>query len=291
MQIGTLYIVATPIGNLTDITQRALEILKSVHWIAAEDTRHSKKLLAHFGIQTSIFSLHNYNENKKCESVLAKLKQGESIALISDAGTPLISDPGYRLVSEARKQAIPVVPVPGACALITALCASGLPSDRFCFEGFLPAKSSARLAQLKNLKNETRTLIFYESPHRLILSLKDMKKIFGTDRQCVIARELTKTFETIHEDTLENIIQWIEQDFNQQKGEFVILIRGNEKEISASLESIEQVLAVLMEELPLSQAVKLAAKITGEKKSIVYDMALNREKGKGKRKKMSRDKS
>jgi len=274
MKTGILYIVATPIGNLGDLTHRAIETLKTVSLITAEDTRHSKKLLAHFGIITPMFSLHEYNENKKYAQILEKLREGNSVALISDAGTPLISDPGYRLVSEARKRNIQVVPIPGACALTTALCAAGLPSDRFCFEGFLPAKSSARLTQLESLKNETRTLIFYESPHRIIASLNDIQKVFGKHRQVVIARELTKIFETIRTDTVENIIQWIEKDPHQQKGEFVILIRGKVKEAETSDENIESVLKILLEELPLSQAVKLTVKIMRVKKSTVYKMAL-----------------
>lgn len=275
MSNGILYIVATPIGHLEDLTPRALAILKSVDLIAAEDTRHSGFLLNHFGIATDRISLHEHNEEQRSKHLINDLQQGKSIALISDAGTPLISDPGYRMVLLARQANIKVVPVPGACALITALCASGLPSDRFIFEGFLAAKSGQRQKQLANLKNETRTLIFYESPHRIVSCIEDMLEIFGAERIATVARELTKTFETIYSGTLAAIHNWINADTNQQKGEFVILVKGLDATVmTESEQSALHILKILLDELPVSQAAKLAAKITGAKKSWLYEEGL-----------------
>jgi 16S rRNA (cytidine1402-2'-O)-methyltransferase len=271
----SLYIVATPIGNLQDITFRAIEVLKSVDVIAAEDTRHSRALLQHFGIQTPLISLHDHNERDESASILQRIKSGQSVALISDAGTPLISDPGYYLVKLAHEQDIKVVPIPGASALITALSASGLPSDRFMFEGFLSAKASARRTQLESLKKTTQTMIFYEAPHRILDTITDMKVIFGEERRVCIARELTKTFETIHIASLHNIQLWLQQDLNQQKGEFVILVSGyiapEEDQVSPEA---ERILAILLEELPLKTAAKLTAKITGAKKNMLYNKHL-----------------
>jgi 16S rRNA (cytidine1402-2'-O)-methyltransferase len=272
---SVLYVVATPIGNLGDITQRAISILREVDFIAAEDTRHSKRLLEHLGIRTPMKAFHNFNEAQRAAELLRLLQNGKSIALICDAGTPLISDPGYRLVSLVREHGITVHPIPGACALITALSASGLPSDHFVFEGFLPAKSSARCAQLKLLADEMRTLLFYESPHRILSSLTDMIKIFGEDRIAVIARELTKTFETIKQACLKELLDWMTNDPNQQKGEFVILIKGAEKiqDEETNHEPL-RVLKILLAELPIKQASQLAAKITGAKKNWLYENAL-----------------
>lgn len=275
MTNGTLYIVATPIGHLDDLSPRALSILKQVAYIAAEDTRHSGFLLNHYRIQTDCISLHEHNEEHRSKQLLNYLHQGKSIALISDAGTPLISDPGYRMVLLARQADIKVVPIPGPCALITALCASGLPSDRFIFEGFLAAKSGQRQKQLTSLKNETRTLIFYESPHRIVSCIEDMLEIFGAERIATIARELTKTFETIYNGTLAEIIQWLTKDTNQQKGEFVILVKGiDSAAMTESEQSALNILNILLAELPVSQAAKLAAKITGAKKSWLYEEGL-----------------
>lgn len=270
-----LYVVATPIGNLGDMTERAINILRQVDLIAAEDTRHSKRLLEHLGILTPMKAFHNFNEAQRATELLTLLQNGKSIALISDAGTPLISDPGYRLVSLVREHGITVHPIPGACALIAALSASGLPSDRFVFEGFLPAKSSARCEQLKLLVDETRTLLFYESPHRILSSLVDMIKIFGEDRMAVVARELTKTFETIKQASLKDLLDWMTNDPNQQKGEFVILIKGVEKiqDEETDNEAL-RVLKILLTELPLKQASQLAAKITGAKKNWLYEKAI-----------------
>ncbi len=273
--IGSLYIVATPIGNLADITFRAVETLKNVDLIAAEDTRHSGKLLQHYDIDTPMFSLHEHNEKVKYKTLIDKLQQGKSIALISDAGTPLISDPGYRLVREAVKLDIQVVPIPGVSAIISALSVSGLPSDHFTFEGFLPAKEYARKKALEKLINETRTMIFYESPHRVMVMLNSLLEVFGGDREIVVARELTKRFESIRAGQLQSIIDWFSENPEKQKGEFVVLVAGSaekkEKELS---EDDLHVLNVLLSELSVKQASHLAAKITGKKKNVFYEKAL-----------------
>jgi 16S rRNA (cytidine1402-2'-O)-methyltransferase len=271
-----LYIVATPISNLQDITLRAIEILKSVNIIAAEDTRHSRTLLQHYGIQTPLIALHDHNERDKSAEILQRVKSGESVALISDAGTPLINDPGYHLVKLAHEMGIKVMPIPGARALITALSAAGLPTDRFTFEGFLESKTTARREQLTALQAEMRTLVFYETPHRILDAINDMKEIFGADREVCIARELTKSFETIHTDTLENLLKWLKADANQQKGEFVVIVRGARAPVEAEemTAEVRRVLTILLVDLPLKQAVKLAAEITGVKKNLLYNWAL-----------------
>jgi 16S rRNA (cytidine1402-2'-O)-methyltransferase len=273
-QVGTLYIVATPIGNLQDMTLRAVEVLQKVDYIAAEDTRHSLPLLKHFAIKTPTISLHEYNERERADELLKRLQLGESIALISDAGTPLISDPGYFLVREARGLDICVVPVPGACAAIAALSVSGLPTDRFIFEGFLPVKSMARQERLYALLHESRTIIFYEAPRRILDFLKDIEKVMGEDRQIVLARELTKIFETICTGSPSELITWIEKDSNQQRGEMVVLLEGAQKNKNSEELAVEQVLSILLAELPLKQAVDLATKITRNKKNDIYDRAL-----------------
>ncbi len=232
---ATLYIVPTPIGNLGDITQRALDVLAQVDVIAAEDTRHTGKLLAHFNIQTKTFALHDHNEQHKAQALVDKLLSGQSIALVSDAGTPLISDPGYHLVNQCRQAGVKVVPLPGACAVITALSASGLPSDRFSFEGFLPAKSKGRKDKFLEIAKVERTCIFYESPHRINESLQDMLEILGPDRQVVLARELTKTFETIQGLPLGELIEWINQDENRKRGEMVSIDSWCEGNIESSV--------------------------------------------------------
>lgn len=277
MNFGTLYIVATPIGNLGDFSPRAVEVLRYVELIAVEDTRHSRYLLDHFAIATPVVALHDHNEQQRNQHLLTQLLEGKTIALISDAGTPLISDPGYRLVQSAQAQSIKVVPIPGPCALITALSAAGLPSDRFVFEGFLPAKSAARQKRLQAIKYEPRTLIFYEAPHRIIDLITDMMTVLGEARYAVIARELTKTFETIHGDTLKALLAWLQTDSNQQKGEFVVLVKGAEANLDeASQLQTEKILTLLLGELPTSRAVQLAAQITGEKKNKLYEMALKK---------------
>lgn len=272
-----LYVVATPIGNLQDMTPRAIEVLQQVELIAAEDTRHSARLMAHCGIDTRLVSVHEHNERQRIETIVHQLQSGASVALISDAGTPLISDPGYVVVKGVRAAGFRVVPVPGCVAFITALSAAGLPTDRFVFEGFLPHKSSGRKQQLKGLVGESRTLIFYESPHRILASLKDMQDVFGGERVVAVARELTKTYETIHVDQLTPLIEWMEADSNQQRGEFVVLVHGVEAkgEVLLDAKALE-VLDILLAELPASQAASLAAKITGLKKKVLYQAALSR---------------
>ena len=274
-QTASLYIVATPIGNLSDISARAIEILKDVAVIAAEDTRHSGHLLQHFSINTPMISVHEHNEQQRCETILNRLQQGESVALISDAGTPLISDPGYRLVTYMREHGINVVPVPGSCALIAALSASGLPSDRFAFEGFLPAKQGARKHVLENLKNESRTLIFYESPRRLQATLTDMLEIFGDQRQACLARELTKLHETITTKPLTDLLAWVSGDHYQQKGECVVLVEGIRQQLDSDDAEINRVLAVLLKELPVKKAAAITSSILDVSKNKAYDMALN----------------
>lgn len=275
---GDLYVVATPIGNLSDMVPRAIETLQTVKLIAAEDTRHSAHLLNHFGIKTPCVAYHDHSDDSRIEQILARLQSGDSVALISDAGTPLVSDPGYRLVKKAREAGIKVIPVPGACALIAALSASGLASDRFSFEGFLPAKQQARLTQLQTLEQETRTLIFYEAPHRVLETLQDMQSVFGNERQAVIAREITKTFETIQGDQLSQLVEWVAADSNQQRGEIVLLVEGSNKIQSTEITAEQiHIMKVLLEELPVKQAAALGAKITGLKKNFLYQWALEQE--------------
>ena len=270
----SLYIVATPIGNLGDFSARAIETLQNVDYIAVEDTRHSRKLLTHFAIQTPLLSLHAHNEATGSKLLLSYLQKGLSIALISDAGTPLISDPGYRLVMLVREQGIPVISIPGPCALITALSAAGLACDKFIFEGFLPSKSVSRQKKLNDLLYETRTLIFYEAPHRILELVNDMLAVFGPKRYVVLARELTKTFETIHGDSLELLKIWLNSDKNQQKGEFVVLVKGAKDHHPHSDIEAQRILQILLGELPIKQATALAAKITHEKKNKLYALAL-----------------
>jgi 16S rRNA (cytidine1402-2'-O)-methyltransferase len=272
---GILFIVATPIGNLADITLRALETLKKVDLIAAEDTRHSKKLLDHYSITTPVISLHNYNETKKCDLILNKLQQGKNIALITDAGTPLISDPGYHLVKTIQENNLRVVPIPGACAAIAALSAAGLPTNKFVFEGFLSPKSKQQLERLQELVDETRTLVFYESPHRLLETINNMRTVFGDDRYVVLAKELTKTFETIYGGTFSQLQNWLTEKSERQKGEFVILVKGIIKDKGAAIDpETLRILNLLSENMPHKQAVILTAKITGANKNILYKHAL-----------------
>ena len=273
---GALYVVATPIGNLGDITQRALVTLANVDVIAAEDTRHSSRLMQQFQIETPMVALHEHNERGLAPKLVERLLKGESLAMISDAGTPLVSDPGYHLVRLARENGIRVVPIPGASAMLAALSVSGLPSDRFVFEGFLPAKSSARQKRLQLLASDPRTLIFYEAPHRLLETLADMGEVLGQQRYVVLARELTKTFETIKGGTVEKLLSWAASDVNQQKGEIVLLVHGKASVEDEEVETEgKRVLSILLEELPLSQASALAAKITGNKKKTLYQFGLS----------------
>jgi len=273
--MGTLYVVATPIGNLQDMTLRAIEVLKKVDRIAAEDTRHSAPLLKHFSIVKPSLSMHEFNERERLKVVMEYLRQGESIALISDAGTPLISDPGFHLVREAKAQGINVVAVPGACAAIAALSVAGLPTDKFTFEGFLPAKPEARRNRLATLLHEARTMIFYEAPHRMASVLQTMAEVFGRERKAVVAREITKIHESVLADDFAGLIQYFDEHPNSLRGEFVILVDGIEEKESESKEvRPENVLDILLEELPLKQAAALASKITGERKNVLYEMAL-----------------
>lgn len=273
---GILYIVATPIGNLQDITQRALETFAQVDLIAAEDTRHSGLLLSHYGIKKPFFALHDHNEQEKAHILVEKLKQGSSIALISDAGTPLISDPGFHLVRQCREAGIRVVPLPGACAAITALCASGIASDRFCFEGFLPAKSKARKDKLENIAEEDRTLIFYESTHRILDMLEDMQSVLGEERYIVLAREMTKTWETITGNTIKNLREWLLEDPNRTKGEMVLIVEGKPKSDNNDEISPQAVkaLELIAEELPLKKAAAIVAELYGYKKNALYQFGL-----------------
>lgn len=271
---GVLYVVATPIGNLDDLSPRALLTLNEVALIAAEDTRHSAKLLQHFGILTPVTAFHEHNEREKSAELITLVSQGKSIALISDAGTPLVSDPGYRLVHAAHAAAIRVVPLPGACAAIAALSASGMPSDRFAFEGFPPVKSAARRTWLEALARDARTLIFYESPHRILESLQDMVTVFGAARMAVYARELTKHFETVRHTSLGELVEWVGADPNQQRGEIVVLVHGASAVESENQGEAERIMRILIKDLPVSQAAALAAEITGIKKNQLYELAL-----------------
>lgn len=269
-----LFVVATPIGHLDDMTFRSIEILKSVSVIAAEDTRQSAQLLKHYNISTPLTACHDHNESNKIDILIEKLKKGDDIALVSDAGTPLISDPGFKLVRAAQENNIRVIPVPGACAAIAALSAVGLPSDRFSFEGFLSSKQSQRLLQLEKLKHETQTMIIYEAPHRILDSVKDMANVFGADRPVGFAREITKTFETIKKMTLSELVSFIENDHHQQKGEIVLVIGGAPTEKDLSQEKLDKLLLRLLEDLSVKAASQLAADLTGIKKKVAYQRAL-----------------
>lgn len=267
---GTLYVVATPIGNLSDISQRAREVLSEVSAICAEDTRHTKSMLQAYSIDKPLIALHEHNESDIAWKMVERLKSGDSLALVSDAGTPLVSDPGYRLVREVREAGFPVSPIPGACAAIAALSVAGIPSDRFCFEGFLPAKSSGRRERLQNLAREPRTLVFYESSHRIEESLADFVAIFGADREAVVARELTKLFETVLGNTLGGLLEKVKQDENQRKGEFVIMVRGCEDDTGVALAEGQRLYAKLVEHMKPSQAAKLAAELSGAPRKALY---------------------
>lgn len=268
---GVLYVVATPIGNLADLSARARETLASVDLIAAEDTRHSAALLRHCGIATRSVALHEHNEREASAQLVQQMLAGKNIALISDAGTPLVSDPGFRLVRAARAAGVKVSPVPGACAAIAALSAAGMPSDRFVFEGFLPAKSAARRAQLQTLIAETRTLIFYESSHRIVEALEDCVAVFGGARHAVVARELTKLFETVLDGSLAELHARVAQDAAQQRGEFVLLIAGAAEDADAArLVEGRRVFELLRAELPPGRAAKLASEISGAPRNALY---------------------
>ena len=273
---GLLYVVATPIGNLSDITLRALEVLKSVDAIAAEDTRHTSGLLSHFGIAKKLIAVHEHNEHQSAEKLLALLLAGQNIALVTDAGTPAVSDPGAIVVDLVRKAGIKVVPIPGASAVIAALSASGISQNGFLFYGFLPASGSARRKALEILKAQAVTLVFYEAPHRIIESIVDMAAVLGADRRITIAREITKTFETIYSCELSKAEAWLQADANQQRGEFVLLVEAAAiKDAEEIPEDTVRILKLLLADLPLKQAVQLTTEITGEKKNVLYELALS----------------
>jgi 16S rRNA (cytidine1402-2'-O)-methyltransferase len=273
---GTLYVVATPIGNLQDITLRALETLKTVGAIAAEDTRHTSHLLTHFGIRKPLIAVHEHNETKAAGQLIARLRSGESVALVTDAGTPGISDPGAVVVRACHEAGVPVVPVPGPSAVIAALSAAGITAGTgFAFQGFLPAATAQRKRSLEAVKSSDATLVFYEAPHRVLACVADMKEVLGGERQLVIARELTKTFETIHRCLLQGAEAWFREDANRQRGEFVLIVEpALPVEMSTISEEATRILKLLLAELPLNQAAKLAAGITGIKKNALYDHAL-----------------
>ena len=271
---GKLYIVATPIGNLADMSMRAIDTLKLVDVIAAEDTRHSGRLLQHFSIQATLYSLHKYNEKQRSEQLLSLLEEGQEIALISDAGTPLISDPGYTLVTTVKQAGIPVIPIPGSCALIAALSSSGLPTEKFIFEGFLPAKASQRNKVLAALINETRTVLFYESPKRVIASLTAIQAELGQERRVCVAREMTKLYETIITDTVGKILQRLKAQQSMLKGECVIIIAGNIQPMVVQDQQRHDILSLLLAELPVKKAATLTAKITGCSKNTAYEEAI-----------------
>jgi 16S rRNA (cytidine1402-2'-O)-methyltransferase len=275
IKAGTLYIVATPIGNLNDISPRALSILKLVDIIACEDTRHTGKLLSAYSIKNKTLSMHDHNERQRQEYIATLLQEGKSIALVSDAGTPLISDPGFHLVRHCRSLGLSVSPVPGACAAISALSVAGLPTDRFSFEGFLPSKSGARQTVLTALADEQRTMVFYDAPRRAIDTVKDIVQTLGEERYVVIARELTKTFETVHSDTAINLQTWLEEDPNQLKGEMVLIIEGYKAQKDEISAEVINTLKLLLAEMKPKKACAIAAEIYGVKKNALYEIALS----------------
>lgn len=275
MSLGTLYVVATPIGNLGDMTIRGLETLKMVDAIAAEDTRHTSGLLSHFGISKKLIAVHEHNEHQSAEKLLTQLQAGENIALVTDAGTPGISDPGAVVVDLVRRAGVKVVPIPGASAVIAALSASGITQNGFHFYGFLPASGAARRKVLEGLKSQTVTLVFYEAPHRIVECVEDLAHVLGAERRLTFARELTKTFETFYTCAASEASAWLQADTNQQRGEFVLLVEAaTVKEAEEIPEETVRVLKLLLADLPLKQAVKLATEITHEKKNVLYEFAL-----------------
>ncbi len=268
-----LYVVATPLGNLSDLTQRAIDVLREVRWVAAEDTRHTAPLLKHIGSAVRLLPAHQHNEEVAAHQVIAKLQAGESVALVSDAGTPAVSDPGARLVARVREAGFRVIPLPGACAAIAALSASGLSEPHFLFYGFLPAKAKQREDVLRDLVDLPYALVFYEAPHRILETVESLARVFGPGRTLVLARELTKLFETIHTCPLEDALAWLNADPNRQRGEFVLLVSGA-KETGDDGEG-ERVLKLLLDEgLPVKQAAKLAHAITSASKNAMYERAL-----------------
>jgi len=275
MSLPTLYVVATPIGNLADLTPRAQQVLTDVDLVAAEDTRHTGKLLQHFNIKANMISVHDHNERQRAGLIIDQLAAGKSVALVSDAGTPLISDPGFVLVRAVKEAGYAVSPIPGCCAFVAALSASGMPSDRFSFIGFLPAKTGARVKALEQLYDREETLIFYESTHRIVDSLKDMQSVFGDQRMVGVAREITKTFETIHSAPIAELIEWMLADTNQQRGEFVVMVEGAVKEEGSLNEETLRVLKLLADELPPKKAAAIASEITGVGKKELYQQLIS----------------
>jgi 16S rRNA (cytidine1402-2'-O)-methyltransferase len=267
---GTLYVVATPIGNLADLSARAREVLSQADLICAEDTRHTRQMLNALGLERPLLALHEHNESERVAQVLAQLQAGKALALVSDAGTPLISDPGYRLVRELRAAGMTISPIPGPCAAIAALSVAGIASDRFCFEGFLPAKSSARRERLQRLAAEPRTLVFYESSHRIEECLADMAAVFGAEREAVLAREISKLFETILDGTLADITHAVSADPNQRKGEFVLIVASAPEDENAALVEGRRLYAKLAEVMKPSQAAKIAADLSGAPRKALY---------------------
>jgi len=274
---GTLYIVATPIGNLEDLSARASRVLEKADLVAAEDTRHSGRLLQHLGLRKRLVALHDFNERARVGSVLDELEAGLDVALISDAGTPLISDPGYVLVREARRRGLRVSPIPGPCALVTALSAAGLPTDRFLFVGFLPAKRSGRQSALGELSRESATLVFYESPHRILDTLADIEQVFGREREVVLGRELTKTFETFYSGQVGAVLAELGADPHGGKGEFVVMVHGaqpSEESAAGGMVDTDRLLRVLMAELPVKKVAKMVSELTGRSRNELYQRAL-----------------
>ena len=272
---GHLYIVATPIGNLADITQRAIDVLTQVDVIACEDTRHTQRLLSAYSIKNKTMSMHDHNERQRQDQIAELLQSGKSVALVSDAGTPLISDPGFHLVRHCRSLNLAVSPIPGACAAISALSVAGLPTDKFVFEGFLPSKSGARKSTLQQIEHETRTIIYYDAPRRAIDTVQDIFEVLGPDRHIVMARELTKTFETVHADTVENLLTWLKADPNQLKGEMVLMIEGKKVDPNAISPQVIKTLTLLLKEMKPKTACAITAEIHDVKKNALYDIALS----------------
>ncbi|HCY61329.1 MAG TPA: 16S rRNA (cytidine(1402)-2'-O)-methyltransferase [Oxalobacteraceae bacterium] len=271
---ATLYVVATPIGNVGDISLRALNVLAIADAVACEDTRNTAQLLTRYGISRPLLAAHEHNEREAAEKLIARLQQGERIALVSDAGTPAVSDPGARIVDAVRNAGLRVVPLPGASAVLAALAAGGLLNDRFHFIGFLPAKARQRDTMLESLRSESSTLVFYEAPHRIVETVTALAALFEPTRQIVLARELTKLFEEIHRCALADAPAWLAADSHRQKGEFVLLLEGAPAAIEESSAEAERILKILLAECPVKQAAALAAQITGQKKNALYELAL-----------------
>lgn len=278
-QAGALYVVATPIGNLEDLSPRARRILAEATMVAAEDTRHSGRLLRHFGIAARLVSLHEHNEAQAVPALVARLRQGQTVALVSDAGTPLVSDPGFELVRAVHRAGLPVLAVPGPSAALAALCVSGLPTDRFVFEGFLPARGGPRRARLQALAGETRTMVFFEAPHRVHACLRDLCQAFGQQRPAALAREITK----LHEETvcasLGEILAWLDQRDGRQRGEFVLVVGGGAGAERGPSLDLDRLLRALVQELGVKGAARVAAQATGEPRNRLYERALRLTSG------------